>query len=128
MTSVTTQQAATAAKRILGFYNDIPATDRKAFAAGLVQTLSIYRQSVVDRAADPVDGIPGKIKFLNLAAIRECLDDWSAEDHERRALIESKNRPALPAPQENPEMEARVHAGIKGLSARLTRGMGPSSV
>ena len=81
MTStVSPQDAAAAAKKILGFYDTIPASDPKAFAAGLVATLSIFPQRVVDRASDPVRGIPSVVRYLNLADVRKHLDDWHAEE------------------------------------------------
>lgn len=80
MTSQTSQQdAAAAATRILGFYDTIPAAEPKAFAAGLAAMLMIYPRSVIERAVDPVGGIPARVKFLNLATIRELLDGWHSE-------------------------------------------------
>lgn len=90
-------------------------------------TLSLYRQSVVDRAADPVKGIPAKVQFLNLAAIRKLLDDWAVEDYEERKRIESLNRVALPAPPENPEMQARIGEQLRALAKHIGSGFNPST-
>jgi len=72
------QEAAAAAKKILGCYPEIPASDPEQFAAALVENLSMYHPAVVARAADRRDGVVSKIKFLNIAAIRELLDTWAA--------------------------------------------------
>jgi hypothetical protein len=87
-----------------------------------VQTLSIFPQSVIDQAADPVSGIPGKIKYLNLAAIRELLDGWAEEFYERQERIAKASRKPLPMPERNPDMEARINAGFADLTAALKRG------
>lgn len=126
ISAITPAAAAKAAEKILGFYPEIPASDPKGFAAGLVATLSIFPQAVIERAVDPVAGIPGKIKFLNLAAIRELLEDW--DDDYRRELKRREPKPlALPEPPRDPEEDARIVKGLRELSAHLTRGMGPST-
>jgi hypothetical protein len=125
---ISTEQAAKAAKQILGFYPEIPASDPKGFAAGLVATLSIFPQAVVDRAVDPVHGLPSKVAYLNLAQMRKHLDGWLEEfwtEHERQ---ERAARKALPEPPRDPEAEARIAAGLKELAEQLKRGMGPSNL
>jgi hypothetical protein len=125
---ISTEQAAKAAKQILGFYPEIPASDPKGFAAGLVATLSIFPQAVVDRAVDPVHGLPSKVAYLNLAQMRKHLDGWMEEfwtEHERQ---ERAARKALPEPPRDPEAEARIAAGLKELAEQLKRGMGPSNL
>src|SRR6185369_15628317 len=95
ISTISQREAAAAAKRLLGFYPEIPASDPKEFAAGLVATLSIFPPAVIAQAVDPVSGIPPKIKFLNLAAMRELLDEW--DDEYRRMLKRHEPRPkALP--------------------------------
>lgn len=92
-----------------------------------MKTLSIFPQAVIDQAVDPVSGIPAKIKFLNLAAMRELLDEW--DDEYRRHLKRHEPKPlALPEPPRDPEEDARIVKGLRELSAHLTRGMGPSSI
>jgi hypothetical protein len=121
---VTQQEAAAAAKRILGFYPEIPASDPHSFAAGLVQTLLIYPQPVVAQAVDPVIGIPAKIKFLNLAAIHELLDEW--RDEYFLSLKRREPPPkALPEPPHDPEVAKRIEQGLRELSERLKSGFGP---
>jgi hypothetical protein len=125
---ISTEQAAKAAKQILGFYPEIPASDPKGFAAGLVATLSIFPQAVIDRAVDPVHGLPSKVAYLNLAQMRKHLDGWMEEfwtEHERQ---ERAARKALPEPPRDLEAEARIAAGLKELAEQLKRGMGPSNV
>ena len=129
MTSnISPQRAAEAAKKILGFYPEIPASDPKGFTAGLVQTLLIFPPTVIDRAVDPVQGIPAKVQYLNLAKIRKCLDEWVEEycDSERRREVAERKR--LPEPPRDPEAEKRISAGFVQLVDQLKRGIGPSSV
>lgn len=76
--SSTVVPAATA-MQILGFYDSIPATDKKAFTAGFVEMLSIYPQAVRDRAASPSRGLAAYIAYPNLARFKELLDEWHAE-------------------------------------------------
>lgn len=127
ISKISPQEAALAAKRILSFYSEIPASDPEAFAAGLVQTLSIFPRPVIDRAVDPVMGLPGKVRFLNLAAMRELLDGWLDEyaDDLRRAELVARR--ALPAPPPNPEADKRVLKGLRELSEHLKSGFGLST-
>lgn len=124
---ISTEQAAKAAKEILAFYPEIPASDPKRFASGLVATLSIFPQAVIDRAVDPVHGLPSKVQYLNLAQMRKHLDGWLEEfwtEHDRK---ERAGRKALPQPPRDLEAEARIAKGLKELSEQLKRGMGPST-
>ena len=108
------QAAAAAAKRILGFYDTIPAADPQAFAAGVTALLQTYPAAVVERAADPVTGIPKAIQYLNLSAIGKCLDGWHREyiDHQRRL-----EQPKLPAPApSDPVEDARMAKQLRDLS------------
>lgn len=122
---ISPEEAAKATEQILGFYPEIPASDPKGFAAGLVKTLSNFPRAVIDRAVDPYSGIPGKIKFLNLAAIRELLDDW--DDEYRRSIRRHEVLKALPAPARDPEEDARIVKGLRELSAHMKSGFGPST-
>jgi len=90
--------------------------------------LSIFPRSVLERAVDPVSGIPAKIKFLNLAAIRELLDAWAEEDHETQQRLERAARLALPGPPPDPEADKRILKGLRELSDHLKSGFGPSSI
>lgn len=128
MTSnISPQRAAEAAKKILGFYSEIPASDPKGFTAGLVQTLLIFPPAVIDQAVDPVQGIPAHVAYLNLAKIRKLLDDWAETYWEGVKRQERLARQQLPAPARDPEMEARVAKGLTDLVAQLKRGIGPST-
>jgi hypothetical protein len=120
--------AALAARRILGFYPDIPASDPKAFVAGLVQTLMTFPEPVVQLAMDPVKGLPAKVKYLNLAAMREHLDRWRVEHLNRQKHLERANIRRLPEPERDPEHDKRMYEELKTLSARLAKGFGPSVV
>lgn len=127
MTStISPAEAAKAAEMILGFYPEIPASDPIGFAKGLVKTLSIFPHPVIERAVDPVEGIPGKVKFLNLAAIREHLDNWRIEYLVHQERLDRINRKALPEPEpEEPAAKRRVSEGFKKLSDHLTASLNP---
>src|SRR4051812_21790745 len=128
MTSTTTPQAAAAAaKTILGFYPEIPASDPRGFAAGLVAMLSTFPSSVIDRAVDPVNGIPAKVSYLNLATIRKHLDAWADEFYEAQRRREIANRKRLPEPPRDPEMEARIAKGLRELADQMRSGFSPST-
>lgn len=127
ISAISPPEAAKAAEKILGFYPEIPASDPKGFAAGLVQTLSIFPRAVIERAVDPVVGLPAKVKFLNLAAMRELLDEWADEHHRTERLREMASRKALPEPPRDPQAEKRISDGLKKLSEHLSRGLGPST-
>jgi hypothetical protein len=92
-----------------------------------MQTLLIFPLPVIDRAVDPVQGIPAKVQYLNLAKIRKCLDEWAEEYMEDLRRREMVNRKRLPEPPVDPEMHARVSKGLNDLVAQLKRGIGPSS-
>lgn len=96
--------------------------------AGLVQTLSIYPLAVVERATDPVNGLPSVCERLNLAAIRKHLERWAVEHHEHMQRVERAARRQLEAPPVDPVMRERVGAGLRELAEQLKRGVGPSTV
>ncbi len=85
------QEAAQATAAILKLYPVPP--EPAAFAKALVELLSTYPQSVVQRAAK---GIPLVISFLNLAKIKDCLDGWRSDEIEYQARVERHTRKALP--------------------------------
>lgn len=114
---ISQQDAAAAAKRILGFYDTIPAADPKAFAAGLTAMLAAFPRPVIDRATDPVMGIPAKVAYLNLAAIRRCFDEWNA-DHVRFERLRNPAPKQIEQPRD-PEADARMMQRLKNLSASL---------
>jgi hypothetical protein len=119
-------EAAKATAQILAYYSTIPAMDPQQFAAGLTKTLSIFPAPVVALAVDPVEGIPAKVKFLNLAEIREHLDRWRIEYLVRQERLARLERRALPPPApEEPPVKARVSSGFKKLSEHLTAGLNP---
>jgi hypothetical protein len=122
ISKISPQEAAKAAKDILGIYPEIPASDPKAFAAALVQTLLIFPRPVIDRAVDPVLGIPGKVTFLNLAAIRKLLDEWMDEYVQDQRRLELKNRKRLAASEPDPAADARIAKGLEDLVAHLKSG------
>lgn len=121
-------QAAAVAKKILGFYPEIPASDPETFAAGLVTILSHYPSEVQWRAADPVFGVPGKLRFLNLAAIRDLLDKLGEEYAIQCRREEMERIAKLPPPPEPDEaMKARIREQFRQLSEHLKSGFSPST-
>ena len=95
-TNSSTQAAAAAAKRILGFYDSIPATDQKSFTTGLVEMLSGYPPLVLDRAASPSRGLAAFVAYPNLARFKERLDVWYGEHLEHVATTMAKRIEADP--------------------------------
>lgn len=90
--SSTSLSATMAARQILAFYDTIPASNHKAFSAGLVELLSACPQAVAARAASPSRGLPAFVAFPNLAKFRELLDEWSEahwREQPRRRLAPS---------------------------------------
>jgi hypothetical protein len=81
----------------------------------------IFPSEVVERAVDPVNGIPSKVKYLNLAEMREHLEQWRTEHLEHVRRVELANRKVLPAPPVDPEMKERVGRMFAELSDRLKR-------
>lgn len=95
--SLTTSSTAAglAVKTILGCYPEVSASDKQIFVAGLMEMLMRMPPEVVKLAANPAQGIPAKLKFLNLAEIRALLDDWSAEYHDRQRRIAGRRAPVV---------------------------------
>jgi hypothetical protein len=120
------EEAAKAARKILGYYPTIPASDPKMFAAGLIKVLTGYPQAVVDRASE-AEGIAVSVTFLNLAEIKKCLDLWRTEYFLTQDRIERANRKALPEPTPDPEERKRIYEGFKQLSEHISKGFGPST-
>jgi hypothetical protein len=89
--------------------------------------LSTFPRPVIERAVDPVNGIPAKVTYLNLAAIRKHLDQWREEHFEDLDREERANRKRLPEPPRDLEAEARIARGMQELAEQLKRGFGPSS-
>ena len=82
--------------------------------------LSNYPPAVVERAAHPVDGIPSKIKFLNLAEITEYLDIWRDDFYRELEREERARRPKIaPPPEPSAEMRARLAKKMADLANHL---------
>lgn len=120
---ISQDEAAVAAKQILGCYPDIPASDPKRFAAGLVALLSTYPRPVIARAVDPRSGVAVHIEFLNLARIKKLLDEWRDEHFRDLHRREIAARKPLPEPVLNPEARERIHTGLRQLSSVLRAGL-----
>lgn len=102
--------------------------DPKAFAAGLVEILSNYPSTVLERAVSPSRGIAGAVSYPNLAKMKEKLDSWRDEYLLEQSRLDRANRKALPEPPPDPEADARVAKGMAELVAHLKSGFSPSSV
>ncbi len=79
--------------------------------------LMIFPRSVIERAVDPASGVPAKVKFLNLAAIRELLDGW----HSDKVRFERLSAP-VPKQIETPrdaEADARMAEKFKKLATEI---------
>lgn len=83
---------------------------------------------VVELAMDPVKGLPAKVEYLNLAAIRKHLDQWRIEYLDQQERIAKANRKRLPEPPRDPEQDKRIMEGFKKLSEHLAKGFSPSSI
>jgi hypothetical protein len=126
MTSIVSlDEAAKAARKILGYYPTIPASDPKMFAAGLIKVLTNYPQAVVDRAAE-AEGIASAVTFLNLAEIRKHLDLWRADYFLHQERMDRSTRKLLPEPPRDPEADKRISEGFKKLSEHISKGQNPS--
>jgi len=86
----------------------------------------MYHPEVVARAADPQHGLATRIKFLNLAVIREYLDKWAAE---HAVEVRRREKPLeLPDPRLTAPVDERILKGLRELSEHLKRGFSSSSV
>lgn len=117
----TRKEAAKAAAEIIGYYPELIASNRQAFAAGLVAMLSEYSREVVLRAMDPVRGIPSLVDRheLTLARIRKYLDVWAGERGHRQRLLERREQQSMLPPPRDPEQDDQMHKKLKSLAARL---------
>jgi hypothetical protein len=111
-----------AAARLLSFYPPVEALDPEAFIAGLTAIMAQYPPLVLERAIDPVKGLPARVKALrSLAVIRQELDEIAAP-FEREARREQARREAascLPVALEkrSPAQQAQVDAQVANLRA-----------
>jgi len=86
--------------------------------------LMIFPRNVIERAVDPVSGVPAKVKFLNLAAIRELLDGWHS-DAMRFERLSAPVQKQIEAPRD-PEADARMAAKFQKLAAELGKNVSVS--
>lgn len=122
MTSkISLDEAVEAVRKILNFYETIPASNPKAFSAGLVELLLMYDRVVVERATSAAMGIPAELNRwnLNLADAKKLLDGWQAEENRR-----VKYKP-LPKPEVKPvdeETRKKIGEKMRQLADRLRNG------
>lgn len=96
------------------------------FTAGLVQVLLSYPLAVVERAMDPVTGIPGIVERydLTLARIRKHMDQWAAERAAELARIGRENAPRITKVEPTAEEKQRVNEGFAKLKLNLMAASG----
>ena len=120
--------AAEAVKQILAVMTPPNGGDQKAFAAAMVALFSHYPPRVVAMAADPVTGIPVRVRFLSLIDAKSVLDAIAADERVREfmAAREAQPRPvptlAVVEP-DDPDRAARIAEKLRALSENLKVGM-----
>lgn len=73
--STSTLIATQMAKRLVGFYPKIQASDPAIYIAGLVQLFSHYPETIVSEAIDAVAGLPAESEFLpTIAHVKAFLE------------------------------------------------------
>ena len=118
---ISQQEAAAATLQIVNLCGPVQAPDPRAFMAALTAMFMAFPRAVVEKAIDPVIGIPAKINYLNLAAIRSLLDEFNA-DQIRFERLTAPAPKQIEAPRD-PEADARMAEKFKQLSARLAGGL-----
>jgi hypothetical protein len=79
--------------------------------------LMIFPRNVIEQAVDPASGVPAKVKFLNLAAIRELLDGWHS-DAVRFERLSAPIPKQIEAPRDQ-EADARMADKFRKLAADI---------
>lgn len=74
--TISADEALGAAEQIIGFYPAREVFNRDIFIRGATAIFAAYPLYAVKRVLDPLEGIPGKLKFLpTLAEIKAALDE-----------------------------------------------------
>jgi hypothetical protein len=116
------KRAKAAAIQILDCYSSIGTSNEETFTAGLVQMLATYPYDVIERAADPTHGIPGKVILPNLAQFKRVLDKINEDLHgieATQARLKKRLLPGLPPHKATPEEKRYIIEGFKELLKRL---------
>jgi len=108
---------------ILGNYPTITASDQKIFTESLIRLLAYYPQAVIEKAANPVSGIPAQLAFLSIAEIKKHLDRWHGEHLDRIRLQQHGRRLEPPAP---PPASAEAKARVQAKADEVRRILGGS--
>lgn len=120
--------AAAAVKQILAVMTPPNVGDQKAFAAAMLALFLNYPPRVVAMAADPVTGIPVRVRFLSLIDAKAVLDAI-ASDEWVREMVAARSAQAKPKPvlavvePDDPERAARIAEKLRALSKTLKAGM-----
>ncbi len=117
-----------AAVRLIGFYPTITASDPEIYAAGLVHIFSHYPAHLVTEAVNPLKGLLSLHDFPpSMKQVKEFLEPRHQKEI-RDAEAELRfARKRLPAPERDPEVDRKIEAGLRQLSAHLAKGFSPSS-
>lgn len=108
---------------LLKFYRPQDVGDPKYFMAALVHMFDSYPEEVHALAVAP-DGIPARLRYLNLKDVGDVLGDLYAPIERRMERERIANQPKLPprGPR-TPEEQARVDAQVNAwLSRRSNAG------
>jgi hypothetical protein len=110
-------KAAKAVDRLLDFYGALDVGDSDVFTAGLIALFAEYPDEVIALAIDPVRGIPGRLKVLRLASVREILDEinepFRREIERKRRTEDARRGQVPPRSKRTPEEQARVDAQVE---------------
>ncbi len=80
-----------------------------------------YPEHLIAEAVDPVNGLPGKLKFLpSIAETKEFLEPKYQEWIRQQDMIARFNRKALPAPERDEKQEKQVYQGFRALKDHLS--------
>lgn len=120
--------AAEAVKQIMAVMTPPNVGDQKAFAAAMVALFSHYPPRVVAMAADPVTGIPVRVRFLSLIDAKAVLDGIAADERVREFVAARANQPRPPpalsiVEPDDPDRAARIAEKLRALSENLKAGM-----
>lgn len=107
-----------AARRLLGCYRTGDANDPEVYIAGVVRILSAYPMDVVNRAIDPLMGLPSRVDWLpKFSEIKTACEDIYGP---MRRLAEWDRRAILQI-QERDKIEGRSVRSAEQIRAALAR-------
>lgn len=97
--------------------------DHRRFIAALVAMFDRYPSEVMQLAADPVRGVPSRLKVLRIASVKEILDEINAPfaREQARQLASQRAQQSLPPPRRKrtSEEQARIDAQVADARAKF---------